>query len=357
MYQLTIPGIPLPKLYVVSTNSDIELCRSNSLPFIIWRGKRENLIKLVMYPYLVKMFPEIKWRQVLGITPAQRQLFVEDPGGYTIEFGEVDIEHDLAGEDDDPNVSSIAEDYRTFDGTCHNEEANRSLDAWVGDLSSYVNIETLQELNLLPAFMGEIADAIRKNIGQAMAWHSGYNKKTRMYEGNWKDEGVLPNLIILDISGSIPRGIAATMISLIETLRDNCEAELIITASHSQYWAANEPLPDPKQIRAMFGYGNESYDFMNILEQKIAGREFGHVISFGDNDSPIMYEAWSRREHPDQEHYEDFIKKMSSTRVHALHNYHTKYADTCTGYLKWAKEICPDAEWHSSSDWCKIMKE
>jgi hypothetical protein len=223
---------------------------------------------------------------------------------------------------------------------------------YVGDMTSYVDLEVLQKLRLMPAFIGDILDCVRINVGSGLHWREGYNKRLGLAVGRFNASGQLPNLVILDVSGSIPRGISATMIALIDTLRTQLSADLIITGSNSRFYPMGSELPSPQEIRNQFGYGNESYDFFSILTKNIRGKHYGHVFSFGDNDTP------------DYQHFK-YAKQYSleGTRVEHVHHYHTgithrrcEGVDERTGYAKWCHLLGgtePTASFDTS--WCRVI--
>jgi len=362
--RLTIQGVEVPPLYVASTKKDIALARDNGLPFIVWKSGQRDLIKHMLRPALEKMFPDIIWDKVLGRKKFISEI-VEVPGGDVKHDDDEashdpveDDEHDFAISDHDSESVDIAADERVFDGACgHGHRATCSLQQYMGDINSMVNLDVLQELDLLPQFLGDIATCIRRNLVAPTKWAEGYNKKLGFPLGNFSRSGQLPNLIILDVSGSIPRGIAATMISLIDTLRHQVHADLIITSDISRYYPIDHPLPSPEWIRRRFGLGNESKEFFEILKARIAGKEWGHVISFGDNDTPAYYNLRTNN-------------FMDQTVVHSVRHYHTglrfrgillnpntaeeaKY----TGYGKWCNELLsrkPD-EVHTDISWCDVI--
>ena len=111
-------------------------------------------------------------------------------------------------------------------------------------------------------------------------------------------------------------------------------------------------LPSPQQIRNQFGYGNESYDFFNILNAEIRGRHYGHVFSFGDNDTPD-YVSFDR-----DPHY-----SLTGTKVEHVHHYHTGIAGWWgndnkwrTGYAKWCHMLPDSPLVEFDQTWCKVIR-
>ena len=341
MRQLSIGNIKLPKLYVVDNVKDVYFCRTHGIPYIVWRGSDKDLIKLILYPTLKKMFPGIKWEQVLDIDTTKKQKIV-----YTRNHEQVEEQHGSSYGSTDSGVVDVATGERLFNGSYETTVNTMNLDDYIGDLSATVNIEQLQDLHLLPAFLDEITNNIKKNLYD-LAWWEGYNKKLGVPLGNFSGGSDAPNLMILDVSGSIPRSIAATMLTLIDTLRNQANADLIITSDHSKFYPRGTEIPSPQELRTRFGLMNEEYDFERILRTKIIGRTYSNVISFGDNDTPSL-----------PLHRMDF----SGTTIHHVWHYHTGLhavdRQDWTGYARWANEIIANkGNIHFNTDWCTIMKK
>lgn len=348
LQRVTMPGLELPRLYIAEDRKDVQLAKKQGIPFIKWTEGKDALLKQLLRPALEKMFPGIKWNKVLGKRKEFKSKIVHVPGNDEDDPITDCYSNGHVSKDTDETVA-IADSKRYFKGSNESAqpmETQYDIADYVGDLSSSVDIDCLMELKLLPTFVGDIVDCIHKNINNNMHWTEGYNKKLGLALGKFNSPRELPNLIILDVSGSIPRGISATMITLIDTLREQCNAELIITASISKYYALGDKLPSPEQIREDFGYGNECDQFYKILKRYVFGREWGHVISFGDNDCPER--CWEQNESID-----DMDK--SATHVHIVHHYHTTRKEQ-TGYAMWCDSVlCDDSEYNTK--WCDICEE
>lgn len=382
--RVQIDGVELPRLYIVENNEDMRIAKENGIPYIKWNGGIESLVKILLRPTLEKMFPHIDWYVVLGRKRVMRTKIYEvshvreprDPS--TIDHANYDYDkmiksqlaHDpskfiIETEDDEipEELADIATGDRSFSDDHEHDRYGEntyvhsySIEQYIGDLSSSVDIDVLQRLALLPKFVGDVSDCIRVNLSNSMHWTEGYNKKLGVPVGKFDNSKQLPNLIILDISASIPRGISATMITLIDTMRNQCDADLIITSRRSGYYPMGTELPSPDTIKQYYGTGNEGVEFASILEKHIAGREFGHVISFGDNDNPIEAYKWGWTE-PEQFGMGcSFSPKMMGTKVHKVHHYHTCYGNKETGYAMWVKDCCPDVDMEFDTSWARCMK-
>lgn len=358
LQRVTIEGIELPRLYIAENNSDVKQAMESGIPFLKWNLGKDELIRQLLRPTLEKMFPYVKWDAVLGKHKKTRSKVTFVNRNDDLET-DIDISNLNNEKSDDIITEQIQYDDKSYDrsntqfedtvissGTrmisgSNNETftTKMSIEDYVGDLSSSVNIDVLQELNMLPSFMGDIVDNIKINLSNNMRWKEGYTKKLCLPMGNFNGSKQLPNLIILDISHSIPKGIAATMLTLIDTMRSQLYADLIITSKRSVFYPYGCELPNPQTLRDYFGYGNERDEFFGILNSKIKGKEYGHVISFGDNDSCGVPNG----------------SLLQNTKVHAVHHYHTTFNNTFTGYAKWAEECQPD-EITYNTNWCNVIE-
>ena len=379
LQRVMLDGIKLPRLYIAENRSDAELAKKEGIPFVRWTQGQEALIKMLLRPVLEKMFPHIRWNQVLGPRKkfktkveiyedakpehSQVELFEMDDSSkcdevHESEDHEISEEIDASDESLDIDGEMIIEtagassEERLFSGGYDMVVVNKlAIEDYIGDMSSYVNIEMLQRLRLMPAFIGNILDCVKTNIGSGLYWSEGYNKRLGLPVGRFNASGQLPNLVILDVSGSIPRGISATMISLIDTLRTQLSADLIITGSNSKFYAMNEELPDPQRIRNMFGYGNEATEFFDILADKIRGHHYGHVFSFGDNDTPSYFDYYKR-----------VCPELPNTIVEHVHHYHTGTylgydgQPPKTGYAKWCHMLGKKPTEEYDTDWCHVIR-
>lgn len=356
MHQLKIGTIPLPKLYVCENGAEAGECRMRGVPYILRPGGMSDttLVKAVLYKTLASKFPHVKWYDILGAEAchASHGVKVKVPSAHRVNTGS----HDFPDAPD--NSMQVSDDYRATGGGFDVDDKLEdvvetieykpvSIDDYVGDLGWCVSIEELQSLKLLPVFLDDIAKAIKTNIANT-SWIDGYNKKLGCPVGHYQGSSSAPNLIILDTSGSIPSGVAGTMVSLIETLRHQCDADLIITSRRSEYWAANEELPGADDLAYLIGGCNECVQFYDILRKHVLGKHWGNVIVFGDNDAPeesrfdIYKYSWLKE------------SELQSTRIDRIMAFHT-YADRIPGYGLWAKKAAPNAEVVVNADWVVDM--
>ena len=107
--------------------------------------------------------------------------------------------------------------------------------------------------------------------------------------------------------------------------------------------------------------------FGQILTTKLKGKEYNHVISFGDNDSFNDYNRnhYEKGDRPcwwtayNEDHmlacgHQKIVQ--GSIKVHNVHHYHTN-ALRETGYAKWCKVINPGIKEFRNKNWCKGIKD
>lgn len=283
MELVTLPP-DIERLYLVRTKKEISMCVENGIPYMVWKGTKLDWMKRVYMPLWLKTkVPALyeKYCKKYRVKPMDETI-VFVPGGDASGIGELDD-----GIQSDSGYSDVATEDRYFDGV-DNSNANTTteitFEKFVGS-ECHVNIEVLQQLHLLPKFIGDIVECINSNLVGAQ-WWEGYNKRLNCCCGNMDAGGkAKPNLIILDISWSIPRGVSNAMLQLIGTLTNTCKADLIVTGAKTFFWEYGTELPSPEEIREMIPLGNEAVMFDKILDD-LGDRAYGTVIAFGDNDNP-----------------------------------------------------------------------
>lgn len=352
IHQLKVGNLNLPRVYICESRKDAQECRQKGVPYIIkpkdWDD--EKLVKAVLYNTLYKKFPHIRWDILFG-DRFSRKPKVHVPAVQVVEDNHRDNPgFDTCGSSDE--TMQVSNGYRTTGGGLAEDDAvdyhDATIDDYLGCHLWGVSIEELQALKVLPTFMDDIADAIKTNLA-GMAWMDGYNKKLGIPTGYFQGSTDAPNLIILDTSGSIPSGVASTMVTLIDTLRSQANADLIITSGRSEYWKANQDLPTPDELSWLIGGCNECRQFYGILRKHILGKHWGNVIVFGDQDAP---------EDPRFSRYSDCWLKESdlqSTKIDRIMAFHT-YDKVMPGYGLWCLEAAPKAEVVYNTAWVKDMR-
>jgi hypothetical protein len=226
-----------------------------------------------------------------------------------------------------------------------------SLDEQAREQATYVDLDMLTELAMVPAFMTNIRDAITVNVTNGFVWQDGYNKKTGICSGSLIERPLPRSLVILDISGSIPDGVSAGMLTLIKTITDVVSADLIVTGGSSYFYTLEEARHlDIREVRRKISFGNEAVMFYQILETH--DMDYQNVITFGDSDHPGKYGG-----------EEIFILKQKLA-IERWYSFFCTPIDTygCpsikgAGYGRWVQQNCPTAIRIDNTDWAKYFKQ
>lgn len=362
MHQLRLGTIKIPKIYVCESQAEAEEPRRLGIPYLIrpdgWDDRK--LAAACLWTMLNEKFPHVDWARMFGLPAYDRlELNVEVPYIVEKEAGLHEWEGDNCGHSGAEMQQS--DGYREYTGGGGEADLwkERDIEEYLGDIGWQVKIEELQALSVLPTFLDDISTAVRRNL-QSQMWMDGWNKKLQAPLGSFTMGADAPNLIILDVSSSIPHGVAATMVSLIETLRSQANADLIITSSTSIYIRAGEPLPSMRKLGGIVGGGNEATQFYTILNEHVFGKHWGNVIVFGDNDSPEWiadYELRYGRTHLPEEdrRWVPNSALLAATTVDNVLAFHTYYQQM-PGYGRWCNRLPVKPEVTINTDWVRWMK-
>lgn len=335
----------LENMVICENKEEAKIVKAKGLSYIIWKGTDKDLAKHLFLRVLEAKYPGIKWKEVLGIKKAKSVVaFVE--GHKEVEMQRSTVKYESDGH------ACIATGERIIDADNEVEiDPYRQVDLaeYAADETAKVNIDKLDELDLLPSFLGDVYSCVKRNLLQS-AWEEGWTKKLHAPMGNYRmcgGEG--DNLIILDVSHSIPEGIANTMITMIDTMRSKVDADLIVTGGVSLWFGKDEDLPSPEKLRAMVPRSNESRDFNEILSKRVSLHDWDNVIAFGDCDTP--------------RYYHETKKALKNISVGKFWHYHTRQFwyvrnDQNCGYAKWQEYVSSVKQPPSyDTSWCEIMNK
>lgn len=208
----------------------------------------------------------------------------------------------------------------------------------IGVYDETIVLDHLSDLGLLPKFATDLAEGIRSNL-QRYAYREGWNKRLGAPVGSFDAGCELPNLVMIDVSASIPKGVSSTMIALAATLRTQCNADLLFHSDGALFFPIGEELPDPDKVRKNLGWCNSSAGFVYDAARSGIRSRYGTVIAFGDNDA--LSQAYIEN---------DDLPDVSARKV--MH-YHTMAAAPC-GFATWFD--CDDHQYMGNS-WCKWMRK
>ncbi len=338
MYNIPIPLKNHSTLWVAESDEEAEYCAKQKEAFVIWDKGYESLLALIMIPILKKHIPGIDWNSFFDFYPTEdipilvyQNQDASDSEHHSIPSTEEVYKYPDASHS--PSADVAASERVINQGPSTTGIVN--IKEWVGN-TSYIDIDMLLKMQLLPSAIWDIVESIAVK-GDDVHWTEGYNKKRGVPLGTFVNDVERPNLLIIDISNSIPLGISSTMLYLADNMRSNLNADLIITGAKSVYYPSGTVLPNPQEIRNNIGRSNESPMFSQILCEHILPKQWDNVYSFGDNDSPHLKIPFSRY----------------ACDVQHVHHFHTCWDNSSTGYAKWADKYSKDIRYDTS--WCHFM--
>lgn len=218
---------------------------------------------------------------------------------------------------------------------------------FIRDSSCYVNIEKIKSLNIMPTWLDRIEESIATNIHNFSVFNPNmYNKKLEGIYGAIEMSSPARNLIIIDISGSIPRGVSSTCLALAKNLAESFYADLMITGSITTLYKYEEiHTLDVRSVYEINGMNNDQYHFKKLLtsEKKV----YKTVIAFGDDDSPNY--VWNNRRDIPMTDVEG--RKINLWEVDHLISFHTKTDKTVASYGRWFSPKSTE----NIKDWVKYL--
>lgn len=218
------------------------------------------------------------------------------------------------------------------------------------DISYQVDIEYLKNLKIIPTWFGDIENAVKENILNSITYNPNlYNKKLDLCAGSVDLTTPERNLIIIDISGSIPKSISYAVLLLSKTMSTQFFADVLITGSKSTLYDYTEvDALDVEKVYSDNGMDNDQVYFKSIVEQY---RKYNTVIIFGDNHSPSQ--SWCNDYNRgtsfiNREYAKDRINKFE---VKTIFSFHTTSNTQLAGYGDW---FTPSKIVHQK-DWVKYL--
>lgn len=327
----------LPVLYLITDREDIKKLPIG-VPFIYGdAGIEKQIIQILEF--------EILYQKALatGLPFNFRQILKE--AGYTnLEsfwwHNTVYIDY-ATGKDVDSEYFESSVDIGT----------DRTLfDKFIRDSAVYVDIKKIKNLNVFPLWLTKIEEAISTNIHNFAVYNPNmYNKKLEGVFGSLDLVSPDRNLIIIDISGSIPKGVSSTCLALSKNLAENFYADLLITGSKSTLYSYENLCElDVERI-----YDENEMDNDQVWFKKLVSGEeknYKTAIVFGDNHHPGS--MWENRYNRGTKTISDEDgKKLCKWKVDKIISFHTTSSTEIAGYARWfdTKEI------ERISDWVKYL--
>lgn len=338
-------GLKLPQIYFITDKEKIKDIPIG-VPFIFGdAGNEENLVRIleyeVLYQQAIKSGYPFNFKKILldcGF------LDIEDFWYADSIYMELTTEGLINIDDDGVESCKTLHDLR---------DSKNGFKDYIRDSAVYVDIAKLKELNVFPVWLDKIEDAVYQNIHNFAVHNPNmYNKKLEGMYGGIEFASPSRNLIIIDISGSIPRGVSSTCLSLAKNLSETFYADLMITGSKTTiYQYENLHELNINTIYQENGMNNDQYWFKKLLTSE--ERHYKTAIVFGDNDSPGEVWGISPEGVYDTRISDKDGQKICKWKVDKLISFHTKGTEHIAAYGRW---FTPE-ETERIEDWVKYLNK
>jgi len=148
-----------------------------------------------------------------------------------------------------------------------------------------VDFDALTSLKILPHWLEDIKSSVEANVIDEVRFNpTAFNKQLGLNMGAGEVSTQGKNLLILDVSGSIPVGVVKAITSLAKLMSKKFYADVMITSGKTELIPYEKvPYTDFVAVARSFGSGNEGEMYKAIVEQY---KEYNTCICFGDDDHP-----------------------------------------------------------------------
>lgn len=339
MELLTSKKFKLPVLYFISNRDEIKLLPLG-VPFIY--GDEE------LKPAIIRILEfEILYQKALssGLPFNFKKILIEagytDMKDYWFNHNTVFIDYKTGEETYDDSY------FEDFKGIGEDESV---FEQFIKDSSAYVDIKKIKDLNVFPLWLDKIENAIVTNIQNFAAYNPNmYNKKLEGMYGGLEMASPNRNLIIIDISGSIPSAVSTTCLALAKNLAETFYADLLITGSKSTLYTYEELyMLNVEFVYEENGTDNDQAYFKKLVTGDV--KDYKTAIVFGDNHHPGR--AWSNSYNENTKTISDEDgKNICRWNVDKIISFHTTSNREVAGYARWfnTKNI------ERISDWVKYL--
>ena len=311
----------LPQVFFVTKREDIKELPIG-VPFILGDEKNENdLVRILEYEVLYQ-------EAIQSGYPFNFKKILKD-SGY-LDLIDWYYENPVFME----FTSSGIDDGETLTNLTPIDKSTRQFKQFIKDSSVYVDVEKLKNLNVFPIWLDTIEKAVHTNIHNFAVYNNNmYNKKLEGMYGALDLVSPSRNLIIIDISGSIPKGVSSTCLTLAKNLASSFYADIVITGSKSTlYEYENLYKLDIDTIYEENGMGNDQTYFKNLVSAE--KKRYKTVIAFGDNHSPCY--AWGNEYNKGNRTISRADgQKLCQWEIEKLISFHTDGTQHIAGYADW----------------------
>ena len=324
----------LPKIFFVTNSEEIKALPIG-VPFILGdESSEEYLVRLLEYEILYQS-------AVKSGFPFNFRTILEE-NGYSVKRFEYQKPSYLDYKTEGMNSKAVDSPIPEYPG--------EGIKEYIKDSAVYVDIEKLKELNVFPLWLNDIEKAISTNIHNFAVFNNNmYNKKLEGMYGGLELTSPQKNLIIIDISGSIPKAVSSTTLTLAKNLAETFYADLLITGSKSTLYHYEELYKlNIDTIYAENEMDNDQAWFKKLVTQE--EKHYKTAIVFGDNHSPCY--AWNNRFNKGCKTISrEDGKKLCKWKIQKLISFHTTSTSKIAGYADW---FTPEETQHIS-DWVKYL--
>ena len=264
LIKITSKRVELPPIWLIENEADfLELFGGSKicgLPYIYGKASELDFIRIYLeFQVLMRSCKNTGLNHINWLKCLER-LGYKNLRKYTLSSG---------GEYGASDTSSAAE---------------ITVDQFVED-TYIVNFDKLAELKILPTWLEDLKTAIETNIINEVEFNPcAFNKQLGLNIGAGVVKSHTKNLLILDISGSIPDGIRLTTIQLSKLMSKKFFADCMFTGGTTKFVDYEDMMTiDVKALTDKISRNNESEQYRAIVKEH---RVYNQIIAFGDNDEP-----------------------------------------------------------------------
>jgi len=174
-----------------------------------------------------------------------------------------------------------------------------------------------------------IEKAISTNIHNFSAFNPNmYNKKLEGMYGNIELTPPSRNLIVSDISASIPKAIGTMQVTMAKFMSETFYCDLLITGKKTKFIPYEEVYSmDMQAIYDECGNSQECVEFRKIITDEV--RDYKTCIIFGDNHS--VCDSWGGEKRISKERG----KELCKWKIHKMIAFHTTEYGVMPGFGDW----------------------
>jgi len=315
----------LPQVYFITNREELKEIPIG-VPFIFGDAKNE--------PYLIRILEyEVLYQQAIKSGyPFDFKRILKKAGYLDLKdfyfSNPVYLEYTTEGIDVESELSELSLINKNV----------QSFKEFIKDSACYVDVQKLKNLKVFPIWLDSIEKAVHTNIHNFAVFNNNmYNKKLEGMYGSIDLVSPNKNLLIVDISGSIPKGVSSTLLTLCKNLAETFYADLLITGSKSTLYSYENLYElDITTIYEENGMDNDQMWFKKLVTSDV--KNYKTAIVFGDNHSPCY--AWGNSFNKGSKTISrEDGKKMCKWNIEKLISFHTsnksKYDKYTAGYADW----------------------